>query len=52
MNGCTILACKCKNKYQDEKYGAGQRVHNYMRGKESGKPQARCTVCCTIKDVK
>lgn len=38
--GCKIAKCLCSNTYQDEKYGAGNRVFN-MKAKE-GK---RCTSC-------
>jgi hypothetical protein len=40
-----IMPCKCPNKYQDEKYGAGKRVHTVSR--EGG--NARCTVCADVK---
>lgn len=44
-----IRKCKCENhpsegaKYQNEKYGKGNRVHNPQGGKNRGK--YRCTVC-------
>lgn len=41
-----ILKCNCKNKFQDEKYGKGMRVHNKM--KEETK-KYRCTVCSNEK---
>ena len=34
-----ILPCSCQSKYQDERYGAGLRVHNV------GATNASCTVC-------
>lgn len=41
--GTTIRPCTCKSKYQDEKYGVRQRVHN---GTAKGH---RCTVCSADK---
>ena len=38
---------KCVSKFQDEKYGKGNRVHNPMQ-KKSTKITYRCTVCGTI----
>ena len=39
-----ILFCTCQHKYQDQKYGQGNRVHNRVPRK--GLPDAyRCTVC-------
>lgn len=38
--GTAIMACTCKNSFQDKLYGAGKRVHNL--GPKSG---ATCTVC-------
>ena len=32
----------CESKYQDEKYGKGNRVHNERRDKTKA---PRCTVC-------
>ena len=40
-----IKKCTCEHKYQDEKYGKGNRVHNELA---SGKGH-RCTVCEKIK---
>lgn len=46
-----IKKCKCKSdsngneqgaKYQDKKYGAGNRVHTVGKG---DKPTYKCTVC-------
>jgi hypothetical protein len=48
-----IIACRCVHSYQDQKYGAGLRVHN--RAKETGKGATsnviewRCTVCSSVK---
>lgn len=42
--GTAVMACTCKNKFQDERYGAGKRVHNL--GPKSG---ATCTVCGNTK---
>lgn len=38
-----ILNCKCKNDYQDKKYGKGKRVHNKCDGGMN--VQYKCTVC-------
>lgn len=43
-----ILKCTCVHKYQDEKYGFGNRVHN-QSGTDSNK--ARCTVCGNVRDA-
>jgi len=40
-----ILECVCAHKFQDERYGSGQRVHNPCKTNESGKTGYRCTVC-------
>ena len=42
-----ILVCekRCKHPYQDEKYGAGKRVHNPMK---AGSGKVRCSVCTNI----
>jgi len=40
----TIKKCDCKHKYQDKKYGEGNRVHNTKSIVKSGK-NAKCTVC-------
>ena len=37
-----IKFCTCENKYQDEKYGKNQRVHNAYNKEGGG---YRCTVC-------
>lgn len=43
MAGTAILACTCKDEFQDKHYGKGMRVHNV-----GGKGKERigyCTVC-------
>jgi hypothetical protein len=40
-----ILRCKCKNDYQDERYGANYRVHNPIQVSGTQSPRYRCTVC-------
>lgn len=47
----TIIKCSCKHKYQDEKYGIGNRVGN-NRNSDKHKDEARCTVCGNIKSTK
>ena len=42
-----IMACKCENAFQDEKYGKKMRVHNQC-GKDTAK-EWRCTVCTDVK---
>jgi hypothetical protein len=37
----SIRVCTCKNDYQDQKYGKGRRLMNFMK-KTGG---FRCTVC-------
>lgn len=44
-----IAPCRCAHRYQDEKYGAGNRVHNPL-AKTPG--ALRCTVCGSVKDRK
>jgi hypothetical protein len=39
--GSVIATCTCKNTYQDNAYGKGNRVHN-LSGKADKK---RCTSC-------
>lgn len=39
-----IKPCDCQHKYQDERYGQGNRVHNEMK-KEGKSTGWRCTVC-------
>jgi len=42
-----IFPCSCKHAFQDERYGHGQRVHNF--GPKAGPNEKmegwRCTVC-------
>ena len=45
-----ILPCKCENKYQDEKYGKGNRVYNLCKAKSSGQKRYRCSVCKDEKE--
>lgn len=40
-----ILPCTCKHAYQDERYGAGNRVHNPRKGGIFA-----CTVCGREKE--
>ena len=44
---CTNV--KCKNDFQDKRYGKKMRVFNKMAEQKSGKNQYRCTVCESIK---
>jgi hypothetical protein len=39
----SVRPCTCANEYQDQKYGAGRRVHN------TTKDGHRCTSCGTKK---
>jgi hypothetical protein len=46
------LRCSCAHEYQDEKYGAGIRVHNYGEKKSvGGNAGYACTVCGNVKPV-
>jgi hypothetical protein len=45
-----IMRCTCKHAFQDQRYGAQMRVHNVMAGKTTT-VRARCTICCTVRDV-
>ncbi len=38
-----VKKCNCKNDFQDERYGKGNRLHNERGGKNRG--SYRCTVC-------
>lgn len=38
-----VLPCTCTHAYQDQRYGAGKRLHNY--GGTTKTPFWRCTVC-------
>jgi hypothetical protein len=58
MTNTIKLSCTCKSAFQDERYGAGIRIHNVTlkggttRKEIEGKPQAaRCTVCGTVKTL-
>lgn len=44
------LPCRCENKFQDAKYGRGNRLHNSY-GKWGTLKGWRCTVCKTEKDA-
>lgn len=44
-----ITHCDCKNEFQDARYGAGMRVHNWAPKVLSGAGGYRCTVCQKIK---
>ncbi len=44
-----IKKCNCKSKYQDEKYGKGNRVHNPKVKGSNGNQEYRCTVCGTVR---
>lgn len=47
-NGSTVIkGCGCASAYQDQRYGAGRRVHN-VGGGDSGATYS-CTVCGTTK---
>ena len=54
MRATKILECNCMHEYQDERYGKGQRVHNYARKGLGGdnNPGWRCTACGRVKPVK
>ena len=40
-----IKQCNCKNDFQDEKYGKGNRVKNETTKKSGADTVYRCTVC-------
>ncbi len=42
-----VLPCDCKHPFQDERYGKGNRVHNFA-GK-GDKKAWKCTVCSKSK---
>lgn len=42
-----IKPCKCEHKFQDQRYGIGNRVHNINKDGTKGK----CTVCKDIKYI-
>ena len=39
-----IMKCTCESKFQDSRYGKGNRVHNQTQNR-SGRGNWRCTVC-------
>jgi len=39
-----IKGCVCESKFQDQRYGKGQRVHNPLKSTKTG-DKWRCTVC-------
>jgi len=43
-----IKECDCENKFQDDTYGKGKRVHNEMNKEHGG---FRCTVCGKEKSL-
>ena len=46
-----VLSCKCSSPYQDERYGAGLRVHNHAPKVHSGAGGWRCSVCGDVKPM-
>ena len=40
-NDAKILTCTCESPFQDKRYGASKRVHNWAEKKRL----FRCTVC-------
>ncbi len=52
MSNTTVKQCKCKNEYQDKKYGQGNRLFNIKDKKKVGSsPAASCTVCNNLVGV-
>lgn len=50
MAQVTVRDCKCKNDYQDKRYGTSQRLMNIADKKKVGSAVAvTCTVCGTSK---
>jgi len=45
-----ILRCKCKNEYQDKRYGNGNRVHNQVKVTGTQAPKYRRTICCAVRE--
>jgi len=45
-----IRKCSCISRYQDNKYGVGNRVHNKSKSRIVGKIAWTCTVCGVKKD--
>ena len=46
-----IKKCDCWHKFQNERYGANMRVHNYANKANDGRGGWRCTVCTRIKEA-
>ena len=44
MSESKIMKCTCEHKYQDKKYGKGNRVHNEIT-RTTNLMNWRCTVC-------
>ncbi len=44
-----ILFCSCKHEYQDQRYGAGKRVHNQTPKKPDNLGGWACSVCGKIR---
>lgn len=52
-----ILHCGCQRPgqgslYQDNHYGGGKRVHNRCKDAGAGAPQARCSVCGNLRNIR
>lgn len=46
-----ILKCSCKHTFQDNRYGAGMRVHNALVAPKNNAPQQyRCSVCLAVRE--
>lgn len=41
----TVMKCSCRSRFQDERYGEGNRLHNVMLKDRKHLKTARCTVC-------
>jgi hypothetical protein len=49
VSGSKIIRCSCVNQWQDQRYGAGMRVHTRtQKGKTI--PVWRCTICLSEKE--
>lgn len=45
-----VIHCTCRHKYQDGRYGPGNRLANYVPPKIKGSPGGwRCTVCTDMR---
>lgn len=44
-----VLPCGCIHLYQDNRYGTGKRVHNWVRASTKHGGKWRCTVCGRVK---